>query len=40
MGAAATKQEAFWEACAYGNIPKVVKLIDEGVDVNAVSYLV
>ena len=40
MGAAATKQEAFWEACAFGNIAKVTKLLDEGVDVNAISYMV
>jgi len=40
MGLAVTKQEAFWEACGFGNIERVRKLIAEGIDVNWVSYTV
>jgi ankyrin repeat protein len=38
MGLAVTKQEAFWEACGFGNKERVRKFIAEGVDVNWVSY--
>jgi hypothetical protein len=40
MGLAVTKQEAFWEACGFGNKERVRKLIEEGIDVNWVSYTV
>lgn len=40
MGLAVTKQEAFWEACGFGNKERVRKFIEEGVDVNWVSYTV
>ena len=40
MGLAVTKQEAFWEACGFGNKERVRKFIAEGVDVNWVSYTV
>ena len=38
MGLAASKQEAFWEACGFGHKHRVRKFIDEGIDVNWVSY--
>ncbi|ESO03520.1 hypothetical protein HELRODRAFT_79801 [Helobdella robusta] len=38
MGLAASKQEAFWEACGFGDKLKVKKYIAEGIDVNWVSY--
>lgn len=38
MGLAATKQEAFWEACGFGNKEKVRRFIQEGIDINWVSY--
>jgi len=38
MGLAATKQEAFWEACGFGNKDHVRKFIAEGIDVNWISY--
>jgi len=40
MGLAATKQEAFWEACGFGNKDKVRRFISEGINVNWVSYTV
>lgn len=40
MGLAVTKQEALWEACGYGQIARVKSLIEEGIDVNWVSYTV
>ena len=40
MGLAASKQEAFWEACGYGHTNRVRRFIDEGIDVNWVSYTV
>ncbi|KAK3602016.1 hypothetical protein CHS0354_027019 [Potamilus streckersoni] len=39
MGLAASRQEAFWEACGFGHIEKVRKFLQDGdVDVNWVSY--
>ncbi|XP_041362156.1 ankyrin repeat domain-containing protein 50-like [Gigantopelta aegis] len=38
MGQANSRQEAFWEACAYGRIHLVRKFIEEGIDVDYVSY--
>jgi len=38
MGLAATKQEAFWEACGFGNKDKVRRFILDGINVNWVSY--
>jgi len=40
MGQAVTKQEAFWEACGFGNTERVRKFIQEGIDVNWISYTV
>ena len=40
MGLAASKQEAFWEACGFGHKMRVRKFIDDGIDVNWVSYTV
>ena len=40
MGLAASRQEAFWEACGFGDKLKVKRFIAEGVDVNWVSYTV
>ncbi len=37
---AVTKQEAFWEACGFGHTDKVRLFIEEGIDVNWVSYTV
>ncbi|CAH1774224.1 unnamed protein product [Owenia fusiformis] len=38
MGLANSKQEAFWEACGFGHKERVKKFLEEGVDVNWVSY--
>ncbi|XP_013400293.1 ankycorbin-like [Lingula anatina] len=38
MGQAASRQEAFWEACGFGRIQKVEEFIQQGIDVNWVSY--
>ncbi|XP_060074912.1 serine/threonine-protein phosphatase 6 regulatory ankyrin repeat subunit A-like [Ylistrum balloti] len=39
MGQAASKQEAFWEACGFGHTDRVQKFLSEGdIDVNWVSY--
>ncbi|XP_069105647.1 ankyrin repeat domain-containing protein 6-like [Argopecten irradians] len=39
MGQAASKQEAFWEACGFGHADKVQKFLSDGdIDVNWVSY--
>ncbi|XP_033726929.1 poly [ADP-ribose] polymerase tankyrase-2-like [Pecten maximus] len=39
MGQAASKQEAFWEACGFGHADKVRKFLSDGdIDVNWVSY--
>lgn len=38
MGLAVSRQEAFWEACGFGDKIQVRKLIAEGIDVNWVSY--
>ncbi|KAL3885526.1 hypothetical protein ACJMK2_025578 [Sinanodonta woodiana] len=39
MGLAASRQEAFWEACGFGHVEKVRKFLQDGdVDVNWVSY--
>lgn len=41
MGLAASKQEAFWEACGFGHVEKVKKfLLQEDIDVNWKSYTV
>ena len=40
MGLAASKQEAFWEACGFGHKDRVRKFIEDGIDVNWVSYTV
>ena len=41
MGQAASKQEAFWEACGFGHINRVKKFMEDGdIDVNWVSYTV
>lgn len=40
MGLAATKQEAFWEACGFGHKERVRRFIAEGIDINWVSYTV
>ena len=40
MGLAVTKQEAFWEACGYGHTDRVKAFIEEGIDVNWISYTV
>lgn len=41
MGQAASRQEAFWEACGFGHKDRVKKFLEEGdVDVNWVSYTV
>ena len=40
MGQAVTKQEAFWEACGFGNTERVRKFIQDGIDVNWISYTV
>ena len=40
MGLAATKQEAFWEACGFGNVEEVKMYIEMGTDVNWKSYTV
>lgn len=37
---AATKQEAFWEACGFGNKEEVEMYIAMGIDVNWKSYTV
>ncbi|XP_021355949.1 tankyrase-2-like [Mizuhopecten yessoensis] len=39
MGQAASKQEAFWEACGFGHADRVAKFLSDGdIDVNWVSY--
>ncbi|XP_050410829.2 ankyrin repeat domain-containing protein 6 [Patella vulgata] len=38
MGQAASRQEAFWEACGFGHVRRVERYIEEGIDVNWVSY--
>ncbi|XP_063406989.1 ankyrin repeat, SAM and basic leucine zipper domain-containing protein 1-like [Mytilus trossulus] len=39
MGLAASRQEAFWEACGFGHILRVKKFLEAGdIDVNWVSY--
>lgn len=39
MGQAASRQEAFWEACGFGHTDRVRKFLEEGdIDVNWVSY--
>uniref|UniRef100_K1RLA6 Ankyrin-3 n=1 Tax=Magallana gigas TaxID=29159 RepID=K1RLA6_MAGGI len=39
MGQAASRQEAFWEACGFGHKDRVKKFLEEGdIDVNWVSY--
>jgi len=40
MGLATSKQEAFWEACGFGHVNRVRRFIEEGTDVNWVSYTV
>ena len=40
MGNAVTRQEAFWEACGFGDVARVRKFIEEGIDVNWVSCTV
>jgi hypothetical protein len=41
MGQAASRQEAFWEACGFGHEDRVKKFLDDGdIDVNWVSYTV
>ncbi|KAK3088450.1 hypothetical protein FSP39_019357 [Pinctada imbricata] len=39
MGVAASRQEAFWEACGFGHVERVKKFLEGGdIDVNWVSY--
>ncbi|XP_064597526.1 ankyrin repeat domain-containing protein 6-like [Liolophura sinensis] len=38
MGLAASKQEAFWEACGFGHVDRVRKFLQEDIDVNWKSY--
>ena len=41
MGLAASRQEAFWEACGFGHVGRARKFLEEGdIDVNWVSYVV
>ena len=41
MGLAASRQEAFWEACGFGHVHRARKFLEEGeIDVNWVSYVV
>ena len=41
MGVAASRQEAFWEACGFGHKERVKKFLESGdIDVNWVSYTV
>ena len=40
MGMAASKHEAFWEACGFGHTNKVKKMIEDGINVNWISYQV
>ena len=40
MGQAESKQEMFWEACAFGRPHLVEKFIEHGIDVNWVSSIV
>jgi len=41
MGLAASRQEAFWEACGFGNLERAKHFLAEGdIDVNWVSYTV
>ena len=41
MGLAASRQEAFWEACGFGNEERARKFLEQGdIDVNWVSYVV
>lgn len=40
MGLAASRQEAFWEACGFGNEERARKFLEQGdIDVNWVSYV-
>lgn len=40
MGLAASRQEAFWEACGFGHVDRVKKFLEQGdIDVNWVSYV-
>ena len=41
MGLAASRQEAFWESCGFGNVERARHFLEEGdIDVNWVSYTV
>jgi hypothetical protein len=40
MGQANSRQEAFWDACGFGRTHLVKKFIEEGVDINWVSFTV
>ena len=40
MGQANSRQEAFWDACGFGRTHLVKKFIEEGIDINWVSYTV
>ncbi len=40
MGLAASKQEAFWEACGFGNPEAVKMFLTDGIDVNWKSHVV
>ena len=40
MGLAASRQEAFWEACGFGHTENVKTYIESGCDVNWVSHVV
>lgn len=41
MGQAASRQEAFWEACGFGHKERVRRYLEmDGIDVNWVSYTV
>lgn len=38
MGQANSRQEAFWDACGFGRIHLVKRFIEEGIDINWVSF--
>lgn len=40
MGQANSRQEAFWDACGFGRTHLVKKFIEEGIDINWVSFTV
>lgn len=40
MGQANSRQEAFWDACGFGRIHLVKRFIEEGIDINWVSFTV